>query len=94
MVTLNSRTEEFKAKQDKISKDFAVISDNYCKVLKVLLLAVVQDALELADEYPNNPVHALLLRNQKFMCAHLPPPPPLHTPHTLLACTPPHKYTH
>lgn len=37
-------------------------------VLRVGALVVVQDALELADGYSSNPIHALLLRNNTFRC--------------------------
>lgn len=35
-------------------------------VLRVGAMVVVQDALELADDYSSNPVHALLLGNDMF----------------------------
>jgi hypothetical protein len=38
------------------------------KVLSYLGVVVVQDALELAEEFPSNPVHKLLLRQPLFRC--------------------------
>ena len=36
------------------------------KALAYLAMVVVQDALELAERYPDNPVHALLLGQPAF----------------------------
>lgn len=38
------------------------------QVLRVLAVVLVQDALELAADYNNNPIHALLLQNSTFRC--------------------------
>lgn len=35
-------------------------------VLRVGATVVVQDALELAEQFPNNPVHQMLLKSQTF----------------------------
>lgn len=37
--------------------------------LKYLAVVVVQDALEVAEQYPENPVHALLVEDGCFQCA-------------------------
>ncbi len=37
------------------------------KVLRYLAEVVVQDALDLAEAFPDNPVHAFLLNNPDFM---------------------------
>lgn len=39
------------------------------KLLECLAVVVVQDALELAEEHPENPVHAMLLENETFRWA-------------------------
>lgn len=41
-------------------------ADNWCKVLRMGAVVVVQDALELAEEFPNNPVHNMLLKHEAF----------------------------
>lgn len=37
------------------------------KLLRTGAVVVVQDALELAEQYPDNPVHAILLQEPLFM---------------------------
>lgn len=44
----------------------AAQASNTAQVLRAGALVVVQDALELAEEYGDNPVHALLLKNAAF----------------------------
>ena len=39
---------------------------NLCKVLRMGAVVVVQDALDLAENFPNNPAHALLLKQAAF----------------------------
>lgn len=41
-------------------------AENLCKVLRMGAVVVVQDALELAEQFPNNPVHSLLLEQPVF----------------------------
>lgn len=43
---------------------------NWLKLLPVLTVVVVQDALELADEFPGLLAHKLLLENETFKWAH------------------------
>jgi hypothetical protein len=44
----------------------SALADNLARLLRMLAVVVVQDALELADRYPDNPVHRMLLRNARF----------------------------
>lgn len=44
----------------------AAQADNTAKVLRVGALVVVQDALELAEDYKDNLIHARLLENDTF----------------------------
>lgn len=44
----------------------AAQASNTAQVLRAGALVVVQDALELAEKYSDNPVHALLLKNAAF----------------------------
>ncbi len=41
-------------------------ADNLCKGLRMGAVVLVQDALELAEQFPNNPVHKILLEQQVF----------------------------
>ena len=44
----------------------SAVADNLARLLRMLAVVVVQDALELADRYPDNPVHRMLLQNDRF----------------------------
>lgn len=41
-------------------------TQNIVRVLRMGAVVVVTDALELAEDFPNNPVHAILLQNDTF----------------------------
>lgn len=52
-------------RSNRVAPEAAVVA----RVLRMGATIVVQDALELAEAYPKNPVHALLLEDDKFRCA-------------------------
>ncbi|KAK3273051.1 hypothetical protein CYMTET_18695 [Cymbomonas tetramitiformis] len=41
--------------------------DKCSKVMKHVITIAIQDALELAERYPRNPVHSVLLKDPKFL---------------------------
>ena len=43
----------------------------FVKVLETLSIVLVQDAIVLADILPKNPLHARLLADAEFRCAHV-----------------------
>jgi hypothetical protein len=66
-----------KAKGDKASradKDAASSAKHLLQVLKMGAVVVVQDALELSEEFPDNPLHALLLGEKAFRCGSIATP--------------------
>jgi hypothetical protein len=44
----------------------SAVLDNLARLLRMLAVVAVQDALELADSYAANPVHSMLLENDRF----------------------------
>jgi hypothetical protein len=44
----------------------SAVLENLVKLLRMLAVVAVQDALELAEAYPANPVHSMLLANDRF----------------------------
>jgi len=48
------------------------VADHYTRLLRTGAVVVVTDALELADKFPENPVHKLLLDNAAFRYVKVP----------------------
>jgi hypothetical protein len=44
----------------------SALADNLARLLRMFAVVAVQDAHELADRYPGNPVHKMLLENARF----------------------------
>jgi hypothetical protein len=50
----------------EMGKEASASRKAYVKTMRYGATVAVQDGLELAEEYPNNPVHRLLMRNPTF----------------------------
>lgn len=57
---------ELEAKVDAATTPVPASARGFLKLVPYLMWVVVQDALELAEGYPNNPAHAVLLRDLSF----------------------------
>ena len=72
LATLRQQVAEFKDQArsgDRAAAALAAEAENALRVLHFGAMVVLQDALELATQSPHNPVHKLLLENDKFRCA-------------------------
>ena len=68
---LEAATEELESKakgsRSGPAREAASHAKRLVQVLKMGAVVVVQDALELAQKYPDNPLHAVLLEQPAFM---------------------------
>lgn len=69
---------DFKRRVDAMGDEAGPSRRSVLQACEYLVTVVVQDALELIDDYPDHPIHILLKEQQAFRCASVAIPRLMH----------------